>query len=60
MATTFLESALPDHVPPELRWDHSLAEHNSELDDPFLAASRLLAGPPLFWARDAVQGRPAG
>lgn len=51
-------SFAPDHVPAELRWDHSLSEFNSELDDPFIAASRLLEGPPLFWARDAVQGRP--
>lgn len=48
----------PDHVPPELRWDHSLAEFNSQLDDPFMAASRLLDGPPVFWARDGAQGRP--
>jgi cytochrome P450 len=48
----------PLHVPAKLAWDHSLAEYNSELDDPFLAASRLLEGPPLFWARDAVQNRP--
>jgi len=48
----------PAHVPAELAWDHSLAEFTSELDDPFLAASRLLDGPPLFWARDALHGRP--
>jgi cytochrome P450 len=49
---------IPAHVPSELYWDRSLAEFNSELDDPFVAASRLLHGPPVFWARDAVQGRP--
>ena len=49
---------VPAHVPPELYWDHSLAEFNNQLDDPFLAASRLLEGPPLFWAREAVHGRP--
>lgn len=48
----------PAHVPAELAWDHSLAQFNSELDDPFLAASRLLDGPPVFWARDAAHGRP--
>jgi cytochrome P450 len=52
------ESFAPAHVPPDLAWNHSLAEFNSELDDPFMAASRLLDGPAVFWARDAVQGRP--
>jgi cytochrome P450 len=51
-------SIFPPHVPAHLRWDHSLAQFNSELDDPFLAASRLHEGPPVIWARDAVQGRP--
>ena len=51
-------SFAPAHVPPERVWDHSLAQFNSQLDDPFLAASRLLDGPEVFWARDAVQGRP--
>ncbi len=58
MATQAMPSFVPDHVPPELVWDHSLAEFNSELDDPFLAASRLLDGPEVFWARDGAQGRP--
>ena len=58
MATQAMPSFAPDHVPPELIWDHSLAEFNSELDDPFLAASRLLDGPEVFWARDGAQGRP--
>jgi cytochrome P450 len=49
---------VPAHVPPELYWDHSLAAFNNELDDPFLAAARLLDGPPLVWARDGAQGRP--
>jgi cytochrome P450 len=49
---------IPAHVPSELYWDRSLAEFNSELDDPFVAASRLLDGPAVFWARDAVHGRP--
>ena len=50
--------ARPAHVPESLFWDRSLAEFNNELDDPFIAAARLLDGPPLIWARDAVQGRP--
>jgi cytochrome P450 len=58
METDTLAPSVPAHVPTELYWDHSLAEFNSELDDPFMAASRLLDGPPVFWARDAVQGRP--
>ena len=47
----------PSHVPPELFWDHSLAEFTSELDDPFMAASRLLDGPPVFYARDCANSR---
>ena len=58
MATVADMSFVPDHVPPELVWDDSLSRFNSELDDPFMAASRLLDGPPLFWARDGAQGRP--
>ncbi len=58
MTPTATTAVFPDHVPQELRWDHSLAEFNNQLDDPFVAASRLLDGPPLFWARDAVHGRP--
>ena len=58
MATTAERSFAPAHVPDELAWDNSLAAFNSELDDPFMAASRLLDGPPLIYARDAVQGRP--
>lgn len=58
MASASLASFVPDHVPPELVWDNSLEAFNSELDDPFLAASRLLDGPPVFWARDGAHGRP--
>ena len=58
MATQTRPAWVPDHVPEELIWDDSLARFNSELDDPFMAASRLLDGPPLFWARDGSQGKP--
>lgn len=58
MATVADRSFAPAHVPDELVWDKSLQEFNSELDDPFLSASRLLDGPPLFYARDGAQGRP--
>lgn len=57
MQTDVIAPPVPAHVPSELYWDHSLAEFNNQLDDPFIAASRLLEGPPLFWARDAVHGR---
>lgn len=58
MATVADRSFAPAHVPDELVWDKSLQEFNSELDDPFLSASRLLEGPPLFYAREGAQGRP--
>lgn len=58
MATMARPAFAPDHVPDELIWDHSLLEFNSELDDPFMAAARLLDGPPLIYARDGAQGRP--
>jgi len=58
MATTADTSFAPAHVPPELVWDDSLSRFNSEGDDPFMAASRLLDGPPLIYARDGAQGRP--
>ncbi|MCJ2180210.1 cytochrome P450 [Novosphingobium album (ex Hu et al. 2023)] len=58
MATSESISFAPAHVPADLVWDHSLAEFNGELDDPFHAAARLLDGPPLFYARDAVHQRP--
>jgi cytochrome P450 len=59
MATLERPAWAPDHVPQGLLWDHSLAEFNSELDDPFMAASRLLDGPPIFFARNAAQGQSA-
>ena len=58
MSANAIASAIPAHVPAELYWDRSLAEFNSELDDPFMAASRLLDGPPIFFARDGANGRP--
>lgn len=48
----------PEHVPPHLRWDHSLRTYAQELDDPFLAVSRLHEGPDIFYARDMSQERP--
>jgi cytochrome P450 len=58
MATQTRPTWAPDHVPDELLWDHSLAEYTSEGDDPFMAAARLLDGPPLIFARAGTHGRP--
>lgn len=58
MATVAQSSAFPDHVPPDLRWDHSLGEFAHEGDDPFLAVSRLHDGPDIFYARDMSQNYP--
>jgi len=49
----------PDHVPPELYWDHDLIAFTAELDDPFVAASRLHDGPDMIWAREVGFGRSA-
>jgi cytochrome P450 len=47
----------PAHVPEHLFWDHHLDEFTSELDDPYLAAARLHAGPDIVWARDVGFGK---
>ncbi len=49
---------VPDHVPPELVWDHSLNRFTAELDDPFVAAGRLHEGPAIIWATEASLGKP--
>jgi cytochrome P450 len=51
--------SVPEHVPAELVFPKSLEGFNAELDDPFLAAARLHAGPDIFWAADTARGRPA-
>jgi len=48
----------PAGIPPELVWDHSFDAFTLEGDDPFLAVSRLHAGPGIIWATDAAYGRP--
>ncbi len=58
MSTQEAAYAPPAHVPAELYFDRSMAEFCSELDDPYIAASRLLDGPPVFWTRAGSQGRP--
>lgn len=50
------EQPTPAHVPEELVWNHSLDGFNTELDDPFVAASRLHDGPDIFWCKNAVNG----
>jgi cytochrome P450 len=50
--------AVPTHVPAELVWDHCLDQFNMELDDPFLAGSRLHDGPDIIWATQASHGQP--
>lgn len=47
----------PSHIPAELVWDHSFDSFTAELDDPFLAVSRLHDGPGVIWATDASYGR---
>ena len=49
----------PDHVPPNLYWDHNLVEFTAELDDPFVSGARLHDGPDVIWARDVGFGQPA-
>jgi len=58
MATAAPEFAFPDHVPPELRWNHSLGEYAHDGDDPFLAVSRLHDGPDILYSRDVSQQIP--
>lgn len=49
----------PDHVPADLYWDHDLIAFTAELDDPFVAGSRLHDGPDMIWAREVGFGRSA-
>jgi cytochrome P450 len=57
MSATVTASKVPAHVPPELVWDRNLEQFQSELGDPFLAASRLHDGPDIFWATKLPHGR---
>lgn len=50
---------VPDHVPEELVWHHSLNEFTSELDDPFIAGGRLHEGPGIIWSTEASLGKPS-
>ncbi|MGB8366437.1 MAG: cytochrome P450 [Rhizomicrobium sp.] len=53
-----LEPKVPHHVPAELVWDHNLDEFTHELDDPYLAASRLHEGPGIIWATVSSLRKP--
>lgn len=53
-----MTSAVPSYVPSELVWDRKFEEFLAELDDPFVAAARLHAGPDIVWCPDASFGRP--
>jgi len=49
---------VPDHIPAELVWDHCFDAFTAELDDPYMAVTRLHDGPAIIWATDASYGRP--
>ena len=49
---------IPAHVPSELVWNHSFDAFTAELDDPYIAISRLHDGPGIIWTSDASYGRP--
>ena len=53
-----LPAKAPAHIPADLVWDHSFDAFTAELDDPFIAISRLHDGPGIIWATDASYGRP--
>jgi cytochrome P450 len=57
-ANAAVKPRVPAHVPAELVWDRSFDAFTAELDDPFLAVSRLHDGPGIIWATDAAYGRP--
>lgn len=52
-------TVVPSHVPPELVWDHDFDSFCREGDDPYIAASRLLDGPPLIYGTSVFFGQPA-
>jgi cytochrome P450 len=52
------DQKVPDHVTPELFWDHCYEEFAHEGDDPYLAISRLHEGPGIVWSRSVQFGEP--
>jgi cytochrome P450 len=59
MSTAPSSFAIPADLPPELVWDHDYDAFCRELGDPFLAASRLLDGPPVIRGSKVFFGMPA-
>lgn len=59
MSIKMLQVEVPDHVPPELVWNHDFDEFVGEFDDPFIAGSRLHDGPGVIWAAKAFFDKPA-
>lgn len=57
--STAAASVVPPHVPHELVWDFDYDSFCHEGDDPFLAASRLLDGPPIIYGTRVFFGGPA-
>lgn len=51
------ESRVPEHLPPERVWNCSLNEFNSEMEEPYVAASRLHEGHDIFLTTNVVLGR---
>lgn len=47
---------VPDHVPPERVWDGDFFAYMNELDDPYLASSRMHDGPEVVWVTNASYG----
>jgi len=50
---------IPSHIPPEMVRDFDFDAFCREGDDPFLAASRMLNGPPMVYGSSVFFGRPA-
>jgi hypothetical protein len=50
----------PEHVRPDLRWNHSLGSFAAQLDDPFLAVGRLHRALTSFIRRTFRSSVPAG
>lgn len=57
MTTSVID--IPAHVPKECVWDRNFADFLREGADPFVAASRLHAGPGIIWVPTAAHGTPA-
>ena len=59
MATAAAQPLIaPDHVPPDLVWDHDINAFAAEYRDPFLGVARMHEGPDIVWATGAHRGRP--